>query len=104
MAKTARNNQIRRDRRKALQVLRMIYPGWMDGEELFRILLDTNPEYGRPLLVKDANYLHEKSYLEYRGNAGIDVHSISVKDCQFKLTAAGTDVADRLVDDPTLEI
>lgn len=104
MAKTARNAQIKRDRRAILATLQMIYPRWMSGEELFRVILDANPEYGRTLLVRDANYLNEKGYLSFKGDSGIDVHSISVKHCLFKLTANGTDVANKLVDDPTLEV
>lgn len=104
MAKTLRNTQIKRDRRAILASLNLIFPRWMEGEELYRIILDGNPEYDRRFLVRDANYLNEKSYLAFKGNAGIDVHSISVKDCMFKLTAAGTDVANQMVDDPTLDI
>jgi len=104
MAKTVRNTQIKRDRRLIISTLRMIYPGWMPGEELFRVVLDASPEYGRSLLVKDANYLNEKGYLAYKGDSGIDVQSISAKHCLFRLSASGTEVADRLVDDPTLDV
>lgn len=104
MAKTERNTQIKRDRRGVIAALRLIYPRWMEGEELYRIILDANPEYSRTFLVRDMNYLNEKNYVAFKGNAGIDVMSISVQHCQFKLTATGCDVADRLVDDATLDI
>lgn len=99
-----RASQIKRDRRTVMHTLRMIYPGWMEGEELFRIVLGANPEYDRRWLVKDASYLNEKGYVAFKGSHGIDAMSISVRDCMFKLTAAGTDVADTIVKDPTLEI
>lgn len=104
MAKTLRNMQIKRDRLGIVGALRMIYARLMPGEELYLIILDRNPEYTRTLLVRDANYLHEKGYLHFEGDGGIDVKSISVKHCLFKLTASGMDVADRLVVDPTLEV
>lgn len=104
MAASARSAQIMRDRRAILATLGMIYPRWMVGEELYHIILDGNPEYDRRTLVKDMNYLNEKGYAAFKGNAGIDVHSISVKNCMFKLTADGTDVANEIVRDPTLEV
>jgi hypothetical protein len=99
-----RAGRIIRDRRRIVNTLRMVYPGWMPGEELFLILLDGNPEYDRRCLVKDATYLNEKGYLMFRGSAGIEARVVSVRNCEFRLTAAGTDVADRLVKDPTLEL
>lgn len=104
MAKTERNLQIKRDRRHVAQILNMIYPGHMDGEEIYRTMLDMNPSYTRNALVKDMNYLREKGYIGFRRADGTDAHSISVKDCQFRLTAAGTDVANQIVDDPAMDI
>ncbi len=104
MAKTLRNSQIRRDRRGIMALLRMCYPGSMEGEEVYTTIVDSNPTYERSYLVKDMNYLHEKGYVSFRGNAGIDVMRISVQDCSFKLTAKGTEVADQIVDDPALDI
>lgn len=104
MAKTVRNSQIKRDRRGIMALLRMCYPGSMEGEELYLTIADSNPAYERTFLVKDMNYLHEKGYATFKGNAGIDVMRISVQDCQFRLTAKGTEVADRIVDDPALDI
>lgn len=99
-----RSSQIKRDRRQIIRTLKMIYAGWMHGDELFRIVLDVNPEYTRTLLVKDMNYLSEKGYVSYRGDSGIEAQTISAVHCEFKLTAYGCDVADRMVKDPTLEV
>jgi hypothetical protein len=104
MAKTEANSQIKRDRRTVLATLRMIYPRWMDGEELYLIVLNCNPEYDRRLLVKDLSYLNEKDYVAWKGADNLDAKTISVKACIFRLTAAGTDIANGLVDDPTLEV
>ena len=104
MAKTETNSQIKRDRRTVLATLRTIYPRWMAGEELYLIVLDCNPEYDRRLLVKDLTYLNEKGYVAWKGAENIDRRTISVKDCVFRLTAPGTDIANGLVEDPTLEI
>ncbi|MCB9852778.1 MAG: hypothetical protein H6819_06755 [Phycisphaerales bacterium] len=104
MAKTERNLQIKRDRRHIVTVLNMIFPGYMDGEELYRTVLDMNPAYTRLYLTKDMHYLRDKGYVTYRRADGTDALSITVKDCQFKLTANGTDVANQIVDDPALDI
>ncbi len=103
MAKTFRNTQIKRDRRKVLDTLRMWYPGWLSGEEVFEVVLATNPEYDRRYLVKDAHYLNEKGYLKFRHKQGFDIRNVNVKDCEYSLTANGSDVADRIMDDPTLD-
>lgn len=99
-----RSSQIKRDRRAILRTLKMIYPGWMPGDELFRLILDSNPEYTRTLLVKDMTYFEEKKYIAFKGDSGIEAMSINVKHCLFKITAAGSDVADQLVKDPTLDV
>lgn len=104
MAKTLRNLQIKRDRRHIVTVLNMIFPGFMDGEELYRTVLDMNPDYTRGFLAKDIHYLRDKGYVIYRRADGTETLSITVRDCQFKLTANGTDVANRIVDDPALDI
>lgn len=104
MAKTPENTQIKRDRRHIIGVLNMCYPGHMDGEELYCAILDMNPSYTRVYLVKDLNYLYEEKYLTYRGADGCDRRTISVKDCQFKLTSKGTNIANRLIDDPAISL
>ncbi len=103
-AADTRSSQIKRDRRAILRHLRMVYPGWMPGEELFRLVLDSNPEYTRSLLVKDLNYFQEKGYTIFKGDGGIEAISIAVKHCLFRITAVGSDVADKLVKDPTLDV
>ena len=99
-----RNSKIMRDRRTLLGALNMIYPGHMPGDELFRVVLGVNPEYTRTFLVKDMTYLNEKGYIAFRGLGGLDAASISVRRCAFRLTANGTDVANRIVTDPTLAV
>lgn len=99
-----RASQIKRDRRALLRTLKMVFPGWMHGDELFRLILDSNPEYTRTLLVKDLTYFEEKKYIAFKGDSGIEAMTISVKHCIFKITATGSDVADRLVKDPTLDV
>lgn len=101
---TERAARIKRDRRRLIGTLGMCYPGWMPGEELYRILIDGNPEYDRRCLVKDATYLCEKGHLMFRGAGGIEARSVSVGNCEFRLTAGGKDVADQIVFDPTLEV
>jgi len=104
MAKTLRNLKIQRDRRHVVATLNMIFPGYMDGEELYRTVLDMNPEYTRSFLAKDLHYLRDKGYLTHRRRDGTDEPGITIRECQFKLTADGTDVANKFVDDPALDI
>lgn len=105
MAKTPRNSQIKRDRRNILATLKTIWPGAMDGEELFLILLDANPAYERGLLAKDLHYLELKGYLQCKGAHGVDAVGLRVtRDHLYSLTVRGTEVADQIVDDPALEI
>lgn len=105
MAKTAQNSQIKRDRRNILATLNMVYPGSMDGEELYLILIDANPIYTRVFLAKDLHYLNEKMYLNVKGAHGIDAVGMRVtRDHLYFLTFKGTEVAQLIVDDPALEI
>lgn len=99
-----RASQIKRDRRALIALLAMVYPGSMAGEELFRHLLNENPEYSRRFLTKDLYYLQEKGYLTFIGRGGVAVQRITIADCAFRLTAAGTDVANEIARDPALEI
>jgi hypothetical protein len=96
--------RIKRDRRRLITTLGMCYPGWMPGEELYHILLDGNPELTRTVMVKDATYLNEKGHVMFRGEGGIQARNVSVAHCEFRLTAGGKDVADKIVIDPTLEL
>lgn len=99
-----RSSQIQRDRRNILATLKMIYPGWMSGDELFETILDPNPDYTRTCMVKDMTYLHEKGYAEFRGLRGLYEARVSCRKCEFKLTAKGTELADRFIDDPALKV
>lgn len=105
MAKTLRNSQIKRDRRNILATLNTVYAGSMNGEELFLILLDANPNYERRFLAKDLHYLSEKEYLKCKGAHGVDVVGLRVdKDHLYYLTYKGNEVAEAIVSDPALEI
>lgn len=104
MAKTDRNSMMRRDRRCILRTLDMVFPGSMPLEELFLIVLDSNPVYTRVFLTRDVFYLREKGYLAVSRIDGGTLTNVSVQSCKAVLTAAGSDVANQLVDDPTLDV
>ena len=99
-----RASRIKADRRALLTYLNMVYPRWVPGEELFLIRLDDNPEYSRTLLVRDMDYLSERGYIAFKSVSGRDVRNNSCKDCKFKITANGTDFANKIMEDPRLEI
>jgi hypothetical protein len=104
MAKTDKNLRIKRDRRAIMASLNMCYPGSLPGDELFNIVLDGNPEYTRTFLIRDWFYLRDKKYIEITRIDGTTMRNVSVDLCKCVLTAAGTDVANQLVDDPTLDV
>jgi len=104
MPTNERNSRIKRDRRTLIGALNMVWPGSLPGEELFMIVLAVNPEYTRTFLVRDMTYLNAKGYAGFKGLHGIDAMRITVADCAFFLTAAGTDVANQMVIDPTLDV
>ena len=104
MAKTARNSQIKRDRRTVLAAMNMCYPGSMPLEEIYAVVLDGNPEYSRSFLIRDVMYFADKGYIVISRIDGTRLSNVSVEKCKAVLTALGTDVANQLVDDPTLDV
>jgi hypothetical protein len=102
--KTERNSQIKRDRRAVMSHLNMCWPGTMPLEELFLVMIESNPQYERKYLARDVIYLQAKGYVEITRIDGNTLTNVSVEKCKVVLTAAGTDVANQFIDDPTLDV
>lgn len=95
---------IMEDRRNILESLNMRYPNYISGSTIFKIILGNSQDYTKRRLVRDMTYFNEKGYVKFRGLHGIEAMSINVNDCAFALTAAGMDVAQRLVRDQALDV
>lgn len=100
-----KNSIIMRDRRTIMAALNMVFPGRMPGEEIYTIVLGTNPEYTRVFAMRDLSYLVEKGYLSHGGANGLGAPpNPTVHESTYRLTAHGTDLANQIVHDPTLSL
>lgn len=103
MSRTERNLRIRRDRRHWLAYLRLSYPRWVTCREVYVGVVDVSPDYGEDHALADLTYLVGRGYVEWRGRYGLDERALTLERCECRATPAGCDVADRIIDDPTLE-
>lgn len=97
---------IREQRNALLSNLGNVWPRSLEGESLFRIMLGWYPEYSRTFCFRDLYYLEEKKYVVRKGADGrVDEKRLTDwKAARWCLTAAGNEVANRLIDDPALEV
>ncbi len=92
------------NRNMILSRLAAIYPGSIAGDSLFRVMVGLFPDYTRSIMVKDLYYLEEKRYVQRRAKGSRHDATESWRDASWALTAAGNEVANRLVEDPALEV
>jgi len=85
-----------------LDALNMTYPNAMRMASLNRCVLGLIPAYDIGLLEKDVYYLKAKGYLE-APNEEVD-RMLALKKRFVKLTAAGKEIADDIINDPAIEI
>jgi len=95
---------IQEDLRAITGMLNMRYPNYVSGSTIYRVVLGISTEYTKHRMLRDLTYLVTKGLVEYRSTIGIDVATITVNDCAFRLTARGYELANRLADDPALEL
>ena len=100
----ARALEIRECRNLLLDTLRAVYPGSLSGETLYRIMLGSFPEYTRSYCVKDLYYLEQKGYVHRKGLTGKLDRSVAWCSAKWSLTASGNEVANKLINDPALEV
>jgi len=95
---------IKRIRSEILVALKMLYPAPLEAEQLFRSLLCVFPTLEWDPLRRDLAYLCEKGYLQrVVSDLERDERLTPWRRRWFRLTSAGLEVADRLVEDPALD-
>lgn len=92
------------NRNTILSRLAAIYPGSIEGERLYRVMVGLFPDYDRSCMVKDLYYLEEKAYVRRRRKGTHGDPDEVWREAHWSLTAAGNEVANRLVEDPALEV
>lgn len=92
------------NRNSILSRLGAVYPGSISGETLYRVLLGMFPDYDRRCMVKDLYYLQEKGYVRRREKGSRKDRDEAWHEAYWALTAAGNEVANRLIEDPALEV
>ncbi|MBE7507788.1 MAG: hypothetical protein HS101_16095 [Planctomycetia bacterium] len=104
MAKDERALGITEDIKHVLGILNLRYPNWVPGETVYRTVIGVSSEYTKRRAHRDLTYLNDKGIIKFKGMNGIEAMSITVNDCAFALTAKGFELANRLADDPTLDL
>ena len=86
--------QVKRIRRNILDALNMAYPGTLSFEDLCTVLPTVESHY----LHRDVAYLVEKGYVRWINQQ----RNASMRDGEFRLTAAGTEIAQKINTDPAI--
>ena len=95
---------IKRIRNEILVVLKVVYPGALQAEPILRSLLVLFPTLDFDQLRRDLHYLTQKAYIERVIADNEDGNGFTPwRRRWFRLTAAGTELADRCIRDPALE-
>lgn len=97
------DTNIVRVRNEILVALRMIYPAALQADQLLRSLLSVFPTLEWQQLKRDLCYLAEKGYVQ-RVVAGSERHENLTpwRKRWFRVSTAGMEIADKLIDDPAL--
>lgn len=95
---------IKRIRNELLVVLKMLYPGALQAEQIMRSLLVLFPTLDFDQVKRDLHYLSEKGYLERVIAVMEDGNGLTPwRKRWFRLTTRGVEVADRCINDPALD-
>ncbi len=99
------SDQIKEVRRRVLYVLKLIYPAPRTAQSLLTTLIQIFPGLENEDFRKDIAYLSEKGYIE-RVLTDEERYpaTTSLRNRWHKLTAAGVEIADRVIEDPALEV
>ena len=96
-------SDIIRVRNEMLVALKMIYPAAWQAEQLLRCLLSVFPTLEWQHFRRDMCYLVEKGYFQRVTAASEPDQKLTTwRKRWFRITAAGLEVADRLINDPAL--
>jgi hypothetical protein len=96
--------EIKRVRNEILVVLKVVYPGALQAEQILRSLLALFPTLDFERVKRDLHYLTQKNYVErVASDAESDNGLASWRRRWFRLTSAGLEIAERCVQDPALD-
>jgi hypothetical protein len=85
--------------------LQAVYPRSFSSQNIQRALLATFPDMGLPHIRVDLAYLVDKGYVnEADPGFGKDIRTCDWQDRRWILTARGTEVAQKITEDPALDI
>ena len=88
-----------------LSNLALFYPSARAGESYFMMMPTAFPEYTRRYCLRDLAYLEAKGYLEKLGPRGEKCPlGTPWNEARWKLTASGFEIAQRILEDPALEV
>lgn len=104
MANGRDTRMIKRVRNEILVALKVVYPGALQAEQLFRSLLILFPTLEFDHLRRDLHYLGEKEYIHQPTADPDDPSGITPwRRRWFRLTTTGIELADKCIQDPALE-
>lgn len=93
---------VKQARNLTMRHLELVYPSGLTAKYLFQTVCAVDSNYDFNLMRKDVAYLREKGYVTLIGGQLCDVRPGSL--CVVKLTAAGLEIAQDVINDPALEI
>jgi len=89
-------------RNHILRMLNTMYPQALLVRTIIRCVIPIIPDYDLRLASKDLHYLADKAYVK------IERSKLAIGDGfgerLIRLTAAGKEIADQIIDDPALEV
>ncbi len=99
-----KTREIKRIRNETLVALRVLYPGSIQADQLFRSLLVLFPTLEFDHFKRDLHYLCDKAYVQRIEAEGDDDPAlIPWRRRWFRLTTSGIELADRCISDPALD-
>jgi hypothetical protein len=105
MMNEERTQLIRQQRNLLLSNLSTCWPGGINGEQLYRVMLGLFPDYDKRSCVKDLYYLEAKRYAQRKNpKTGKVSDTCDWKEAMWYVTPQGNEVANSLVVDPAIEL
>jgi len=96
-------NDIKADRQLLLELLLGAWPRSFTGAQLYRQMLNVGESgYEKSHFVRDLTYLLGKGYIEV-SHPKLHKHLTSAEK-YFRLTTKGSEIAQKIIEDPALEV
>ena len=92
-------------RNMLLSTLQAVYPHSFSTQNLYHAMLGTFPDMSWPHLRVDLAYLVDKGYVvEDDPGFGKDRRTCDYEERRWKLSGSGVEIAQRITEDPALEL